>query len=302
MTDVDGARRTAQGPGRRLHEARVKARLSPEQVAELLHLSTQQIEAIENDDYEKLPGPTYVRGYLRSYSQLLGLPVREIVDSYARLNGAGKSSSLGRLTPEREPTTRDAPVRLAAVLVFGVFFLLAVVWWQGREGAPPPVGTALTESAPETLPAPPAPPLPATTPVLREETASNVEIDKAVIPPGGSERLAPSAMAESRQVEMASPSEPEAPVTRPLIGASELTLETHEECWVDIRDAREEKLLYELVPAGRRLTVTGVAPFTVFLGNPDGVTLIYQQNTIEASRYKRGLVARFTVGTRPAGP
>lgn len=302
MMDVDGVRRSAQGPGRRLHEARVKARLSPEQVAELLHLSPQQIEAIENDDYEKLPGPTYVRGYLRSYSQLLGLPVREIVDSYARLNGAGKSSSLGRLIPEREPTTRDAPVRLAAVLVFGVFFLLAVVWWQGREGSPPPPDTALTEPPAQALPVAPPPPVSTTAPALREEAAGEIEISRSVSAPGESEAPPPSAVAPAPQAELVPPSEAEAPAAPTLLGASELTLETREECWVDIRDAREEKLLYALVPAGRRLTLTGVAPFTVFLGNPDGVTLIYQQNTIDASRYKRGLVARFTVGTRPAGP
>ncbi len=301
MTNGNGARRTAQGPGRRLHEARVKARLSPEQVAELLHLSTQQIEAIENDDYEKLPGPTYVRGYLRSYSQLLGLPAREIVESYARQNGAGKSPSLGRLVPERESTTRDTPVRLAAVLVFGVFLLLAVVWWQGRNGSPPPLGNEPTELPAQTMPAAPSRDARSATPALRQETAGDVEIDQAAPSHGGADPLAPSAapppLAAAKPL-----SEPAALAPPGLAGASELTLSTREECWVDIRDAREEKLVYALVPAGRRLTVSGVAPFTVFLGNPDGVVLTYQQNTIEASRYKRGLVARFTVGTGRSGP
>ena len=51
------------GPGRLLHEARLDLRLAPEDVAQILHLSSKQIVALEQDDFNNLPGPTYVRGY-----------------------------------------------------------------------------------------------------------------------------------------------------------------------------------------------------------------------------------------------
>lgn len=298
MMEANGTRRAGQGPGKRLHEARLQARLSPEQVAELLHLSPEQIIALENDDFDRLPGPTYVRGYLRSYSQLLGLPAREILESYGKLNGSGKSPSIGRLAPAREPTTRDAPVRLAVLLVLGIFVLLAVVWWQGREELPVPAVTSAPE--PELNPAPPSssPPALGTQPPMTPaaETASSAETP--VLPVPDSAAVAPPA--ESSALGAQTPAE---------LGAqagsggelNTLVLRTREECWIDIRDARDNKLVYALVPAGQRLFLSGTPPFTIFLGNPDGVTLEYQGDSIDASRYKRGLVARFTLGAARAG-
>ena len=66
------------GPGVRLAQARDELGLPVKEVARMLNLSPSHITALENDDYESLFGPTYVRGYLRSYAQLLGLPPEEI--------------------------------------------------------------------------------------------------------------------------------------------------------------------------------------------------------------------------------
>ncbi|MFQ5936074.1 MAG: helix-turn-helix domain-containing protein, partial [Acidiferrobacterales bacterium] len=136
MSEITRTPPVAAGPGKRLYEARVRARLSPEQVAEMLHLSTWQITALEKDDFESLPGPTYVRGYLRNYAQLLGLPADEIIASYAGINGTYRSARLDALAPEPEVTTRDGAVRFATFLVGCILILLAVVWWQGRGDRP----------------------------------------------------------------------------------------------------------------------------------------------------------------------
>ena len=69
-----------------------------------------------------------------------------------------------------------------------------------------------------------------------------------------------------------------------------------QESWADIRDARDNKLLYENVPAGRSITIEGVAPFSVFLGNADGIRIEFNGQNYDISRYKRGQVARFTLG------
>ena len=70
------------GPGRLLRQARQDLRLAPEDVAQILHLSSKQITALEADDFQSLPGPTYVRGYLRGYAQLLGLSPEKVVEIY----------------------------------------------------------------------------------------------------------------------------------------------------------------------------------------------------------------------------
>lgn len=61
------------GIGRQLSTARKKWGLSVEEVAKCLNLSTAIIEALEQGDCERLPGATFVRGYLRAYAKLLKL-------------------------------------------------------------------------------------------------------------------------------------------------------------------------------------------------------------------------------------
>ena len=59
--------------GQELALAREAKGMSQEQVADILNLTLANVIALENDDYESLPGWTYVSGYLRAYARLLGL-------------------------------------------------------------------------------------------------------------------------------------------------------------------------------------------------------------------------------------
>ena len=81
MTETEDIRlRSAiPGPGNMLTKARTELGMSVEDVAAELRLSPRQISALEKDDYHSLPGPTYVRGYLRNYARLLGLPESEVI-------------------------------------------------------------------------------------------------------------------------------------------------------------------------------------------------------------------------------
>ena len=81
---------------------------------------------------------------------------------------------------------------------------------------------------------------------------------------------------------------------------SRLVLHAEQESWADVRDARDNKLLYENIPAGRSVSIEGVPPFRVFLGNADGVRVEYNGKNFDFGRYKRGQVARFTLGENAA--
>ena len=59
--------------GQELAFAREAKGMSQEQIADILNLTLANVIALENDDYESLPGWTYVSGYLRAYARLLGL-------------------------------------------------------------------------------------------------------------------------------------------------------------------------------------------------------------------------------------
>jgi cytoskeleton protein RodZ len=80
---------------------------------------------------------------------------------------------------------------------------------------------------------------------------------------------------------------------------SRMVLRATQESWVDVRDARDNKLLYENVrPAN--IAIEGVAPFSVFLGNAEGVRVEFNGQNFDIGRYKRGQVARFTLGDEKA--
>jgi cytoskeleton protein RodZ len=73
--------------GRRLAHAREARKLTIQKVAESLHLDVRMVEALERDDREALPSPIFVKGYLRGYASLVGLPAEELVSEYTALAG-----------------------------------------------------------------------------------------------------------------------------------------------------------------------------------------------------------------------
>ncbi|PZP49993.1 MAG: hypothetical protein DI596_15360, partial [Azospira oryzae] len=62
-----------QGPGRRLADERRRQGLSVVEIGRLIKLAPRQVEALEADDYERLPGNTFVRGFVRNYAKALRL-------------------------------------------------------------------------------------------------------------------------------------------------------------------------------------------------------------------------------------
>ena len=72
-------------PGEVLKRARQARKLDIETAADQLNLSTQVVQALEDDAYEKLPSPTFIRGYIRCYARLLKLSGDDLVRSYERV-------------------------------------------------------------------------------------------------------------------------------------------------------------------------------------------------------------------------
>jgi len=86
---VSGRPRTGETAsiGRRLAHAREARKLSIEKVADSLHLDVRMVAALERDDQAALPSPIFVKGYLRGYARLVGLPAEELVSEYTTLAG-----------------------------------------------------------------------------------------------------------------------------------------------------------------------------------------------------------------------
>ncbi|MFP5349521.1 MAG: helix-turn-helix domain-containing protein [Gammaproteobacteria bacterium] len=276
------------GPGQELAQARNEARLSVEDVARALQLSARHIVAIERDDYEQLPAATYVRGYLRAYAQLVGIAPERVLDRFNQLPVANRRQGLTPPAPAAQISSSDSLVKLGTLAVVGVMLGLAIVWWQGPESASAPApALAPVAAVPEAAPpasepaSPPARPQPEPTPA------------PAATPEKPAERPAAAAPAPAREAPVID-IDPHAPRVR-------LVLYVIEESWADVRDAHGQRLIYETVPAGRVVTLAGVPPLQVFLGNAEGVRVELNGRDYDVLRHKRGQVARFTLGeaTRP---
>lgn len=66
--------------------------------------------------------------------------------------------------------------------------------------------------------------------------------------------------------------------------------------WVDLRDADGRRLLYENVTGGKEISIQGNPPFSVFLGNAEGVQIDYGGKPFDFSAYTNGVYARFELG------
>ncbi|MCF8468812.1 MAG: DUF4115 domain-containing protein [Sneathiella sp.] len=75
--------------GARLRATREAKGLSLHQVADILRLRAIQVQALEEGNYNQLPGQTFVTGFLRSYANLLDLDAVALVELYKHEHGDG---------------------------------------------------------------------------------------------------------------------------------------------------------------------------------------------------------------------
>ena len=121
-----------RGPGAHLRRAREAANMSVDKVATALLLNAQIVEAIEADSFEHLPAPTFVRGYLRGYARVLGLPAGPVLEMYDRC-GFEPPPLAPDVVESHQAHTSDVPVRLVTYAVAAVLAVLVGLWWNSQE-------------------------------------------------------------------------------------------------------------------------------------------------------------------------
>jgi cytoskeleton protein RodZ len=131
--------------GSTLREARVRRKLTLQQVEEDTKIRVKYVQAMENEDFDVVPSPTYVKGFLRTYSEYLGLDPRMILDEYRsrfmpneEIEPFSGSSALGRPRRQRRRSNL-AFVAVAALLVLALVWILGRTSGEQGSGAPPPV-------------------------------------------------------------------------------------------------------------------------------------------------------------------
>lgn len=70
--------------GQTLRDARIRARIDMSEVEASTKIRAKYLRAIENEEWGLLPGPVYVKSFLRTYGDFLGLDSRMLVEEYKR--------------------------------------------------------------------------------------------------------------------------------------------------------------------------------------------------------------------------
>lgn len=94
--------------GEVLRSERMRRGLAIKDAQQVLHIKEAYLAAIEEANYEEIPGNVYVKGFIRNYAQFLGLDGQEIVNAYKREIGENifvpvlKKTKVNKRKEERE--------------------------------------------------------------------------------------------------------------------------------------------------------------------------------------------------------
>lgn len=130
----EAAAATRENPGEILRQARESRDWSQAEVARKLNLTVSSLNNLEAGAFDKLPGHTFARGYIRAYAKLLDMDQAALVQAFDQCTGTHAQGSdvhaLGRI---------EEPVRLSHNILRIVSLVLLVVvigggffWWQDQ--------------------------------------------------------------------------------------------------------------------------------------------------------------------------
>src|SRR5215212_2725698 len=149
--------------GSLLRETRIRNKIDITTVEDATKIRAKYLRALENEEWAVLPGPTYVKTFLRTYAQFLGLDPRLLVDEYSARFEEPEHLDVAAFTrPRRLPATarRVGPPRrrIAAVLVALAFVaFLLVLGLTGEDDSGSGDGRQPTERTPQRERSRPAP-------------------------------------------------------------------------------------------------------------------------------------------------
>jgi cytoskeleton protein RodZ len=136
--------------GETLREARMRRRIDMTEVEAATKIRAKYLRALENEEWDLLPGPTFVKTFLRTYADYLELDSRLLVEEYKQRYERPAGMDITPLNLRREARRRRVGPRFGpgVVVILGIAALLVVLWVLGTsdndEGEPPPPRTQAT--------------------------------------------------------------------------------------------------------------------------------------------------------------
>ena len=297
--------------GQLLATERERQGLSRVEVAQRLHMSPSQVEALETGDYSRLPKGPFLRGFVRNYAKALGLDPEALV---AQLASESPAESAPRIVVPSQNIRFDplgdrfsSPyVKAALIALVAIVLGFAAMYWWLFIRPTPPAAHKMPDMPPANAPAPvPVTPAPASAPqAAPPSTASTPEAQPPKTAPGPApakseapgknESPAKPAAAKAPETKPAE-AKPAEPKAAPAKGEAVLSFRFQGASWVEVRDAADKVVYQKLNDAGTEATVTGKPPLHVIVGNATEVSLRYNDRDFPLEPHTKVAVARFTL-------
>jgi cytoskeleton protein RodZ len=311
------------GPGDQLQAARILQGLSIEDVASRMHLSLDILQAIEENNFNDITAPIFVKGYLRAYARMVSLNEDEMIQCYSELysNNDPPINVTSSLRPEM--SSQNAGIKWATYLVIIMLIALLSAWWWNKtqnnlesivssSEASNDVSMIELVTEAETIEVLDEPigvnKAPLDEPEAKADKVDNSPKDDAIKPivvstipvePQVTSKtiaFADASIIEETSITTRSPSFDASHVAPK--GIDLLNIVVNADTWADIKDVNNHQLVYDLLRANRTIQIRGEAPFNAFFGNGRGVEVTFNDQSIDiASQASDDNTARLTIGT-----
>ena len=318
---------TRVNPGETLRQGRESNGWSLAEVAVKLNLTAASLGNLEAGAFDKLPGHTFARGYIRAYAKLLGMDQAVLVQQFDQHTGTDAQGSnvhsLGRI--EEPSRISHTILRIVSLLLLIAVVGGGFVWWQDQTslrtkdliGLNPehvevesadgttqihpldePEDQAVVEAQTE-----------AATPLaLPEGTSTAPAAEVAPVAPAAT-ATAPAVTAPAVPVAPAAPvaatpavPAPVAPVatvvapSTPVAGSGQVNIQFVADCWTQVTDGNGKVLFSGLKRKGDSVDVSGKPPFAVRLGFARGAQVSYNGQAVDIAPFTSGETARLKLG------
>lgn len=268
--------------GELLIAARERWNLSAADVARQLRLGLRQIEGLESNRFEVLPGNTFVRGFIRNYAKVVQQEPAVFLEAYERCRPQVQQREIVAAAEHIEFTHKPTPKwvwYLGGVAVLLVTVPL-VIYSALHDDEPLKSRVA---ARPEKMPS--NQPQEAQLTLPQHILPQNAELNAAsgvtvTVPASVVPASAPLVQGAALQATASSPS---------------VMMRFDGDAWVEIRDKSGTKIFSQLNRAGSEQVVQGTPPLALVVGNAAQVRIAYNGKPVDLTPYIRVNVARFTL-------
>jgi cytoskeleton protein RodZ len=288
--------------GAELQRAREARGLALSEVAQQLKFAPRQLEALEQDRFDLLPGGTFARGMVRNYARLLKLDpeplVRRVGERFEAPDAGTLAERYRQPVPFSDSARRSTFVYLG--LSLGVLALGGGVAWQWYHERSRPASLARAATVKPVEPTHVAA-APASAAAPKPKVADGApRVAQAAVPKAAPPAAAAKAVAARPVVEKAAEVRPPAemqllPIAKVTAGLHRLVIRCAEDAWIEVRTDQGRGLISSLNPAGSERSVRARGPLNLVIGNASHVTVLHNDQPLDLEPYTKGAIARFTL-------